>query len=157
MATETRTAEATEEALWPNLTRAAAMFELSVPQMSRLADAAGLGTWVRGEKRLRPRDLLSLAERHGESLYDIASDLFDYARETAAPVELSPRLRAEINGFLADYQRRRDPARVLSQAEFVEELRVVLSPAEFEKARARLLAQPHPAADMFSADRDPSA
>ena len=63
MTTELRTAEAAEQAVWPNLTRAAAMFGVSVATMSRWAEEADRGTWLRGEKCLRPRDLLALAER----------------------------------------------------------------------------------------------
>jgi len=151
--TELRTAEAAEQAVWPNLTRAAAMFGVSVATMSRWAEEADRGTWLRGEKCLRPRDLLALAERQARPLYDVASAMFAHTREVTADHEVRRRVREEINAYLAEYQRRRDPARVLTQAEFLEELRGVLPAAEFEKVRARLQTQPRPeAADMFSAE-----
>lgn len=158
MAAETHAAEATEEDIWPNVTRSAALFGVAVATVSRWADEAGLGTWRRGEKFLRPRDILALAERQGRSLYDVASDLFALAREKTDSRDVRGRIRQEINDYLAEYQSRRDPARVLTQAELLDELRRVLSPAEYEKARQRLATQPRPAAaDMFSADDEPSA
>lgn len=153
MTTELRTAEATEEAVWPNLTRAALMFGVAVPTMSRWADEPERGTWLRGERCLRPRDLLAIAEQHGRPLYDLATELFTHTREETADLDVRRRVREEINAYLADYQRRRDPARMLTQAEFLDELRDVLSAAEFEKVRVRLQTQPRPAAaDMFSAE-----
>lgn len=153
VATVTMTAIAPEAAAWPNLTRAAAMFGVSVPTMSRWAEGAGVGTWAEGERLLSPRDLLVIAEQQGRSLHEVSTEIFAYAREMTNDRPIRSMVRKEINGFIAEYQRRRNPARVLKLSEVLAELKAMLPPAQFERVRARLEAQPRPAnADMFSED-----
>ena len=149
----TLTAVAPEAVAWPNLTRAADIFNVSVATMSRWVKAAGLGTWDEGDCLLRPRDALTLAEQQSHSLHEIGSGIFAYAREATADRAIRSAIRAEINDFLAEYQRRRNPARVLTMSEVLDELKAMLPAAQYEKIRARLQAQPRPAkADMFSED-----
>lgn len=148
------TTPATDEVIaWPNLTRAAAMFKTSVASMSRWADQAEATTRVAAGRVLRPRELLRIAEQRGRSLYTTAEQLYDFVDEATEDEEIRAGVITEVNEYLADYQRRRDPARTITMAEALETLRRSFPHAAFERIRARLEGPELPGrADMFSAE-----
>lgn len=138
---------------WPNLSRSAELFGVSIAAVSRWADAAHVGEHTERGRVLRPSALLRIAEQQGRSLYNTAERIFDFSDAATDDETIRRSVRTEINEYLADYQRRRDPARVVTIGEVLEELRTALSPAEFERVRARLEGQALPKPpDMFSAE-----
>ena len=119
-------------------------------------DLAGLliASGFRLAARERDRkELLRIAERQVRRLFDVTERIFDFAHEATKDEEVRRGVRTEVNEYLADYQRRRDPVRMVSLAEVLEELRKAFPRAQFERVRARLEAQDLPErADMFSAE-----
>jgi hypothetical protein len=132
-----------------NQEQAAAVLDTTPSSMSRWT-ASG-NDFTRGGKAFTPTRLLEIAEQHDVALHAAGARLIRLAR--AEGPEAWAVVRAEVNAYLAEYRRRRDPAQVLTRAEFVEELRLVLDPRGYDELRSRL-AYPADALDLYGEATD---
>lgn len=134
------------KAFWPNQEEAAELLGGIKPStvLRRLEELRDVDPrLIERDKRgklLAPRLVLQLAEQGACDVYDVADALLRRADDLEAD-EMRSELRDEVNGFLAEYKRRRDPNRRLTIRELMDELRASLPPRLFEEIEERLAAR----------------
>jgi hypothetical protein len=131
--------EALSVSVWPKQQDAAGMLRVDPSRLTRwLEDRKVDVVWIESEKRVRPSAVLHFAEQHQLPVVRVAAELLTHVSDVAETPRVELEATEEINGYLAEYERRRAPRSVASYERFVHDLEHLLPPHVFKEVVARL-------------------
>jgi hypothetical protein len=132
-------------ACWPTQEEAASILEVDPSRVLRwikeLPEAVRtqLVAWNEREKLVAPMLVLQIGEQRSRDVYRAADALLRRADEVDDNA-LRNQLRDEVNGFLGEFEDRRDLDRMLTLRQLMDDLKTMLPPRAYAQLEERVSA-----------------
>jgi hypothetical protein len=133
------------KACWPTQEEAASILEVDPSRVLRwireLTEEvrAQMVVWNEREKLVAPSLVLQIGEQRSRDVYRAADALLRRADEVDDDA-VRNRLRDEVNGFLGEFEDRRDLDRVLTLRQLMDDLKTMLPPRAYAQLEERVSA-----------------